>query len=491
MREDTGRGGRSLTLSALILLLIWGPAGQAAEKRVGSVVFAKGVVTAQIKGAEARFLGKGEPLFERDVLSTGKKSFTVIQMTDGSRMTLRARTVLGLEKYAHGKKEESALLRLFRGGLRAITGLISKRNPRRGYRLRTPVATIGIRGTEFDARLCGEDCKAESSKRGQAAPGGARSPVVARIAYLRGRVTAQGADAKSRRVLKGAAIYQGDTLESAPGGIAVLVFQDNSRVTLKPKTRFKVEQFRYRQGKKDGLLLRLFRGGLRALTGLIGRKNRKAFRLNTPVATIGIRGTGFDINCEGSCASEEKTVDVSEDVRDCPAGGGPAHAPAERGSGLIAYTWDGTIELRGEGCKLLVEKGHAAYLKAGTGTPQGLRSVPKYLIDSDAPRPDRLDVDLEEMFGAVEQAEPQEGVYVSVYDGNVVLETKSGSIDLGVGESGYAGGLNKRPVRLARQPLFQVYDPVPKPSEIDERVERILDFIGEDFGAGAEQCEIR
>ena len=49
-------------------------------------------------------------------------------------------------------------------------------------------------------------------------------------------------------------------------------------------------------------MFRLFTGGLRALTGLIARSNSRQFQVNTAVATIGVRGTGFDIVCTGACS---------------------------------------------------------------------------------------------------------------------------------------------------------------------------------------------
>src|SRR5690606_26622616 len=53
--------------------------------------------------------------------------------------------------------EDNAFFRLLKGGFRAVTGLIGK-NDRERFRVRTPVATIGIRGTDFEARLCDGDC---------------------------------------------------------------------------------------------------------------------------------------------------------------------------------------------------------------------------------------------------------------------------------------------------------------------------------------------
>ena len=69
--------------------------------------------------------------------------------------------VFRIGAYSYGEAApESLLLGLLKGGLRVATGLIGKRNPA-AVSFSTPTATIGIRGTEFDARLCEDDCAAE------------------------------------------------------------------------------------------------------------------------------------------------------------------------------------------------------------------------------------------------------------------------------------------------------------------------------------------
>src|SRR5690606_4009821 len=112
------------------------------------------------------------------------RSFAVIRLQDGSRFTLRPNTQFVVEELtANRNSSANAVLQLFKGGVRAITGFISKFN-KNGYQLKTPVATIGIRGTEFDARLCEGDCGSEQSA--EAAPATLTS---ARLAFARGQLS--------------------------------------------------------------------------------------------------------------------------------------------------------------------------------------------------------------------------------------------------------------------------------------------------------------
>jgi hypothetical protein len=85
---------------------------------------------------------------------------------------------------------------------------------------------------------------------------------------------------------------------------ARLKFNDNSEVTLKPNSQFKIEKFSYDQGnpKGDSAAFNLVKGGLRTITGQIGKRgNQDSYQMKTPTATIGIRGTIYDATyCQGS-----------------------------------------------------------------------------------------------------------------------------------------------------------------------------------------------
>jgi hypothetical protein len=299
----------------------------AGTKQVGEVFFARGVVTAGPEGGEVRFLGKGAPVFEGDVLTTGERSFAVLHVSDGGKITLRPDTVFAIEGYSEIRKKESAIFRLFKGGLRAVSGFISKRNQRSGYRLKTPTAVLGIRGTEFDARLCKGDCAAEAKKINRTLKDKS-SPVAGRVVRLRGILTARALDGTERHLIKGGPVYRGDTLETGTGGMAVVVFRDNSRVTLLGESVFKVEKYQYNAKKTDNAFFRLLKGGLRTFTGLMTRSNKNAFKLGTPTAVLGVRGTGFDVL-------------LSEEDRGAEAGKVAGRVVRLRGS-LTVHTRDGT-----------------------------------------------------------------------------------------------------------------------------------------------------
>ncbi|HEC12794.1 MAG TPA: hypothetical protein ENI80_06020, partial [Acidiferrobacteraceae bacterium] len=177
--------GRFAVMGLLLCMLLPFQPSYAAPKPVATAVYVYGMVTATAAGQPSRALIKGAPLFKGDILSTGSDSFTVISFVDKARMTLRPHTQLRIDDYAYSSKTARASMNLLKGGLRVLTGLIGKRKPA-AYRINTPTATIGIRGTVFDVRMCGQDCADESRKLGEnrTVPTGLYVPVYEHAIWL-------------------------------------------------------------------------------------------------------------------------------------------------------------------------------------------------------------------------------------------------------------------------------------------------------------------
>lgn len=118
----------------------------------------------------------------------------------------------------------------------------------------------------------------------------------ARVDFATGDVRAIGPNGQARTVLKGAQIEQGETI-STNNGRAQLRFTDGAYVSLQPQSEFRIDQYRF-DGKQDGNekgFFSLVKGGLRTITGLVGRNNKNNYQITTSVATIGIRGTEYTI----------------------------------------------------------------------------------------------------------------------------------------------------------------------------------------------------
>ncbi len=129
--------------------------------------------------------------------------------------------------------------------------------------------------------------------------------MVATVTHLSGLLSARHADGSSKVLAVGSQVQPGDTLATARETYARIRFLDATEVVLRPGSQVKVESFFYDQAKpeNDGFALNLLKGGMRAVTGLIGKHNKDAVKYTTPTATIGIRGTHFGaLFCQGDCA---------------------------------------------------------------------------------------------------------------------------------------------------------------------------------------------
>lgn len=115
----------------------------------------------------ARALSVGDKLNEGDTVVTGHNSYANLKFADGGRVLLRPNSEFTIEKYEYSPPPltaepvaapvaQNAFFRLIRGGFRAISGAI--KGDQQNYRVTTPTATIGIRGTDYEAQLCAEDC---------------------------------------------------------------------------------------------------------------------------------------------------------------------------------------------------------------------------------------------------------------------------------------------------------------------------------------------
>ena len=228
------------TIQTLAVLALIGLTALASHAQsVGEVEFARGAGFAQSEGQTPRTLGKGLALKEGDRLTTSDGAAAIIKLADGTRMTLRPNSEMVLEQYRFkdSAPDNSMVMQLLRGGLRAVTGLISKGSPD-AARLRTSTATIGIRGTDFDARLCATECGAESAKVVEKANANTVQ-ASAKLIGAQGEISAVDGVGQRRRLVDGGSVYPGETVETGSAAKGVLAFRDDSRLTLGATTRFR------------------------------------------------------------------------------------------------------------------------------------------------------------------------------------------------------------------------------------------------------------
>ncbi|HMX15377.1 MAG TPA: FecR family protein [Rhodocyclaceae bacterium] len=113
-----------------------------------------------------------------------------------------------------------------------------------------------------------------------------------KVDFAVGNVAATATDGRTRALTKGSEINPGETIDTRDGRAQVR-FTDGSQVALQPQTQFRIDDYNF-AGRADGSeksFFSLLKGGLRTITGLIGKGDRNNYKVTTQVATIGIRGT--------------------------------------------------------------------------------------------------------------------------------------------------------------------------------------------------------
>ncbi|MEB2336433.1 MAG: FecR family protein, partial [Burkholderiales bacterium] len=134
----------------LLALLAWTAGTQAAMAADGRALVASGSVTVQRGAAAPAAVAAGTEFDSGDVIRTGQDGRVQIRFTDGAIFSLQPGTTFRIDDYRFDASGQRSFFFLVRGALRTITGAIGKRN-HDDYRMQTPTATVGVRGTEYVA----------------------------------------------------------------------------------------------------------------------------------------------------------------------------------------------------------------------------------------------------------------------------------------------------------------------------------------------------
>ena len=132
-----------------------------AETEVGKVTHLSGPLFAKKADGTTKALSINSGVEQADTLVTEKKTYARIKFTDNSEINMRPGTQLKLSQYNFDQakpQEDKVVLNVVKGGMRALTGMIGKRGDRDSYKLLTETATVGIRGTTYECKICEGNC---------------------------------------------------------------------------------------------------------------------------------------------------------------------------------------------------------------------------------------------------------------------------------------------------------------------------------------------
>lgn len=172
-----GMNGAALVLASVLVAL----PGFANAGPAGQVTHLSGILSAKRADGSSKILSIKSEVQEGDLLNTESETYARIKFVDGGEVVLRPGTQLKIENYnykADVPANDNIVMNMLKGGLRAVTGLVGKRN-REKVTFQTETATIGIRGTHFGALLCQNDCGGVPTTGGKPPPNGLHVDVAA------------------------------------------------------------------------------------------------------------------------------------------------------------------------------------------------------------------------------------------------------------------------------------------------------------------------
>ena len=155
---------------------------------------------------------------------------------------------------------------------------------------------------------------------------------------------------------RGDALRAGDTIVTGDDGRVQIRFSDGALVTLQPRSRFRIDEYRF-DARGQRSFMSLLRGALRTTTGAIGKRSHEDYRLSTPTATVGIRGTDY--------AAEETVCDP----RCAPGASAGLRVTVNEGR-VVVTSRAGSVEV-GAGASVLVGAPNALPRLDGASRPAG------------------------------------------------------------------------------------------------------------------------
>jgi hypothetical protein len=127
---------------------------------------------------------------------------------------------------------------------------------------------------------------------------GQGAEVIGVVRLLSGTATVQRAQ-EDVPVTVGFRLFEGDALSTGPGSSLGAMMRDNASLSMGPSSTLSLARFRFSPLQKEySFLVRVAKGTLAYVSGLIGKSSPDSVRFETPVATLAIRGTHFAVKVD-------------------------------------------------------------------------------------------------------------------------------------------------------------------------------------------------
>lgn len=124
---------------------------------------------------------------------------------------------------------------------------------------------------------------------------------VGEVSLVLGKAYLKSSNQPQQLIRAGTLIHVNDQVETEANGHVHIHFVDNAYVSVRPDSRLEIVQYDFDATKPEdsSIKLNLVEGVTRAISGKGAKAARERFRMNTPIAAIGVRGTDFVVSASG------------------------------------------------------------------------------------------------------------------------------------------------------------------------------------------------
>lgn len=164
------------------------------------------------------------------------------------------------------------------------------------------------------------------------------------------------------KLSRGAEVQSGDTLRVGDASNMQVRFTDESITALRSNSEFRIDDYKFESGTNVGKsFFSLLKGGMRAITGLIGHFNRDNYGVKAQTATIGIRGTHYVLaQCSNDCFNKDGS---------------------KADNGLFGGVTDGRISVSNQAGEQEFGKNEFFHVPSADALPKPLLAPPSFLRD--------------------------------------------------------------------------------------------------------------
>jgi len=121
---------------------------------------------------------------------------------------------------------------------------------------------------------------------------------IGQVVWVKGVVQALTEQNPPRTLQRSSPIYQSDSVVTDKSGSGQITFTDGTLLSLRPNTTIRLVEYKHggtTPPSEDAFVVDVVKGGFRTVTGVISKNHPDGYEVKTPMGTIGVQGTIYDV----------------------------------------------------------------------------------------------------------------------------------------------------------------------------------------------------